>query len=131
MATLTWRMDESEDVTSTAQLQALLAALRQEADAGGRPFTVDLTLDNGDSLSAGLGLPASVMNCVGASGNPPYYVSEGDGTAWDAEVIEFDYGGEMTEYPGEAAVPTDVAVDGLLSFFESGERPGSIRWREV
>lgn len=42
----------------------------------------------------------------------------------------FYYGGHESEFPAEMAVPIEDAREAAKAFFQSGERPENIDWRE-
>ena len=83
---------------------------------------------NGPTLTIGIGRPRTVM-CFEASLDPPYFVSKGDPTC--AGIMEFMYGGELTEYGEENAVSFDSARPALIEFLESGERPACVDWESA
>jgi hypothetical protein len=85
--------------------------------------------DTGDCISIGLGADRSVLNYVGASGDPPYFTSRGE-QAGDA-FISFRFGGEWSEFPAHNSVPTSLARAAVRRFCETGKLPSEIDWEEV
>lgn len=81
------------------------------------------------SLGIGLGRATSVASFNGPDGNPPYYVSSGNGS--DEDELVFYYQGTWTEFAPGSAVPVEDARAAMTSFFGSGQLPGEISWTET
>jgi hypothetical protein len=86
-------------------------------------------VDNGDSLSIGLGANVTVLNYVRGDQNPPYYTSSG-GTDAD-ETISFLFGAEWSEYPLKFAVSISTGRAAIKRFCETGQLLESVVWVEV
>jgi hypothetical protein len=132
MPMVVWALEQKTEVSTPNELRPLLRQLQEQAARSADPFSVIVTLDNGDSLTAGFGRPVSVLNYMNGSHTPPYYQSFSDERLWEDEIIEFEFGGELTEYPGEAAVPIEEAAEALVHFMETGgQLTDRIQWIEV
>lgn len=129
-AKIRWRDDEDGHlVTCDEELRYALAEAEQ--DAARQPLIAVVTLDDGDSLSIGLGREISVLSFVGASGNPPYLSSQGRARRRDDENFVFHYFGHWSEFPPSTAVPVEDAVEAVRYFCEHGELSPQVDWVEV
>ena len=71
MAEIAWGDSSSEAaVVSAGEVRDKLIELDRLAAV--RPFIVDVTIDNGDTISIALGREVSVLNFISASKKPPY-----------------------------------------------------------
>ena len=87
---------------------------------------VELFLENGSSLAFGLGRHVTVLDYVPADLNPPYFQALGHASA--NEPLLFRFRGDTSEYPPEAAVPTDVGRAALRHFLVTGELTSELEW---
>ncbi len=128
MATVVWGEANEVPVSTVAELDDVLGHVRSEADVHA-PLIVELFLDDGASLSIGLGQPLSVANYVPASLDPPYLQSVADSSG--ANELAFYYRGDYSEFPPESGIPVEEALAGLRHFLETGRLPENIKWQET
>lgn len=129
-AKITWRSDDAGlVVTSDDELRYALSEAGH--DAARQPLIAEVTLDDGESLSIGLGGEVSVLSYVGASKNPPYFSSQGSSRVRDGEGVVFFYYGHWSEFPPSAAVPVEDAVEAVRYFCEHGKLSPQLSWVEV
>jgi hypothetical protein len=64
-----------------------------------------------------------------ATGDPPYFISEGTGDP--EEWVVFFREGHRTEFSGDETIATCDALAALAEFVETGRRPTRIMWRGV
>ncbi|UWZ58376.1 hypothetical protein Daura_20655 [Dactylosporangium aurantiacum] len=129
-AKITWRSGEAGVVvTCDDELRQALADV--ERDAAREPLIAEVTLDGGDSLSIGLGREVSVLSYVAASGNPPYFSSQGSSRVRDGKGVVFYYYGHWSEFPASAAVPIEDAVQAVRYFCRYGGLSPQLQWVEV
>lgn len=127
---LEWGVANVALPTSVGELDALLDRLSEEARA--QPFMVDLFVEDGPSLSIGLGEDVSVANFTSAGGEPPYFQSERrEPLTDDEDGLVFYYGGEWSEFPPSRKISIEEARAAMRAFFEHGTRPEVFEWREV
>ena len=119
---------ERTPISSAEELERELDRLEQRG-LEGQPFIVELVEPTAGSLGIGLGGDQSVAAFNGADGEPPYYVSAGNGSG-QRELVFF-YQGEWTEFGAESAIPTERARAAMHGFFLSGELPDEIAWAET
>ena len=130
MAELVWGDSSSETaVVSASEVRGRLIELDRLAAT--HPFIVDVTIDNGDTISIALGREVSVLNFISASKRPPYLASEGRPPASGDGVVRFGYFGSMTEFPEGQAIPRSDALEAVCSFVATGSLPENIVWSEV
>ncbi|AVT32939.1 hypothetical protein C6361_29645 [Plantactinospora sp. BC1] len=130
MAAITWGDSASEvAVVSADDLRGRLIELANHAAA--RPFIVDVTIENGDTISIALGREVSVLNFTSASKKPPYLASEGRRPRPNDGVVRFVYFGSMTEFPEWQAISSSDALEAVCSFVAAGTLPTNISWSEV
>ncbi|BCJ55411.1 hypothetical protein Asp14428_68860 [Actinoplanes sp. NBRC 14428] len=130
MPAITWGDSASEAaVVSADEFRGRLIELDQHAAA--RPFIVDVTIDNGDTISIALGREVSVLNFTSASKKPPYFASEGRPPESRDGVVRFEYFGSMTEFPEWQAISSSDALEAVCSFVAAGILPDNILWSEV
>jgi hypothetical protein len=127
---LVWNENGSAEIMSVAELDALLDDLASRAEKGD-PFMVELSAENGDLMSLGLGQDMSVLSYTPASLDPPYLASVGEENEENDGVIVFNYAGQETEFPLASAVPTSDAREAFRVFFETGALADNIQWAEV
>jgi hypothetical protein len=125
--TVGWERNEIV-VGSVQELDALLDRLTEEAEAADQPLIVVLGLEDGSTLSIGVGRPYSVLDYVDGSHDPPYFVSRGDTER--REPVRFLFSGEMSEFPPWSAIPIDAAREAMRYFFETGQLSPEIDWAE-
>lgn len=89
-AKIKWRGDEDGHLV-TCDEEFRHAFSEAEQDAARQPLIAVVTVDDGDSLSIGLGREVSVLSYVGAAGNPPYFSSQGSVRVRDGEGVVFHY----------------------------------------
>jgi hypothetical protein len=112
-----------------------LAEILDEIDAEarrGEPIIVELIADSGLSLGVGLGAPQSILQINMSSPRPPYYesVAGSQSVAMDEGQV-FYFQGHPIEAPPEALVSKEIARAAVRLFFETGERPTNLEWREI
>ncbi|WP_285470917.1 Imm1 family immunity protein [Actinoplanes sp. NBRC 101535] len=129
-AKISWREGEDGHLVSCDE-ELRYALAEAEQDAGRQPLIAAVTLDDGDSLSIGLGREVSVLSFVGASGMPPYFSSQGRARRRDDEGVVFHYFGHWTGFPPSAALPVEDAVEAVRYFCEHGELSPQVDWVEV
>ena len=115
-----WRDDEDGRLV-TCEEELRHAFAEAEQDAAHRPLIAEVTLDDGDCLSIGLGREISVLSYVGASKMPPYFSSQGSARVRDGEGVVFHYFGHWSEFAPSAAVPIADAVEAVRHFCEHGK----------
>ena len=123
-----WRDDSKHVVATTEELESLLDRLHLEHEDAEPILAVIESQINGDSLAIGLGRPLSVLNFVRGSGDPPYLTSLG--TSDEEKTMEFDFMGQISEFPIRNAVPTDTAREAVHEFVKTGGLPRTVRWEE-
>jgi hypothetical protein len=125
--TLVWGEDHrAVAVDGPARLDELLAEAAQDAQTS--HTVAELVSPSGAELTIGLGQERSIVTFK-ASPDPPYFVSLGTGSIH--ERLVFYYGGAWSEFGGEEAITLTDAMAALKEFYETGERPSCIAWREV
>jgi hypothetical protein len=95
----------------------------------GEPFIVELVEPTAGTLGIGVGRDDSVASFNGADGEPPYYVSAGNGDG--REELVFYYQGTWTGFGPESAIPAERARAAMASFFAGGVLPEDIAWTET
>lgn len=110
-------------------METLLDSLHERFRVSSTPTLVVVQLDNGDSLSIGLGLEMSVLDHVKADNDPPYYTSLG--TSGNEGEISFLFGNQESEYSLGNAVTMDQARKALTYFCETGKLTDALSWEEV
>jgi len=128
-AKIKWRADDGRLVTCDEEFRDAFAEAEQ--DAAGLPLIAEVTLDDGDCLSIGLGREISVLSYVGASRMPPYFSSQGSAPVRDGEGVVFHYYGHWSEFPPSAAVPIAEAVEAVRYFCAHGRLSPLMNWVEV
>lgn len=126
-ARLEWGADSERQIQTVEDLDRLLDEL--ENDAKEDPFLVELIRAGGESLSFGLGGPQTVLDYVPADLDPPYLQSHGVPVSDDA--LAFRLRGELSEFPPDAGVPTEMGREVLRHFLRKGELSPTISWRET
>ena len=126
--TLAWG-DEHRPVPvrDRAELDQLLTEASEEGTTS--HTMVELVSPSGVSCAIGLGRPRSAVTFSALMVEPPFFLSRGDATS--DESLVFFYNGHWTEFPPEAGIPVNDALDALRQFFESGQRPTAVKWDEV
>lgn len=127
---LEWDGSARVSVDQESDLRSILAKLADQA-ASSRPFIVDLVLENGESLSMGVGQNRSVLSYASAEKEPPYYVSRGTTKPYTKQLTEFDYDGEPTQFDDSELIPEREAVDAMCFFLKFGRRAPFVDWRQV
>lgn len=129
-AKIKWRDgDDGHLVTCDEEFRGAFAEAEQ--DAARLPLIAEVTSDDGDCLSIGLGREISVLSYVGASKMPPYFSSQGLAWVRDGEGVVFHYYGHWSEFPPSAAVPMADAVEAVRYFCEHGRLSPLMSWVEV
>lgn len=129
-AKIKWRDDEDGHLV-TCEQEFRHAFAEAERDAARLPLIAEVTVDDGDCLSIGLGCEVSVLSYVGASKMPPYFSSQGSTRVRDGEGVVFHYFGHWSEFPPSAAVPIADAVEAVRYFCEHGKLSPLMSWVEV
>jgi Immunity protein Imm1 len=119
---------ERTAVSSTEELERELDRLERRGREGD-PFIVELVEPSAGTLGIGVGRDESVASFNRADGEPPYYVSAGNGDG--AEELVFYYQGTWSGFGPESAVPAARARAAMASFFATGELPDDIAWTET
>jgi hypothetical protein len=119
---------ERTAVSSTEELERELDRLDRRGREGD-PFIVELVEPSAGTLGIGVGRDESVASFNRADGEPPYYVSAGNGDG-DEELV-FYYQGTWSGFGPESAVPAVRARAAMASFFATGELPDDIAWTET
>jgi hypothetical protein len=127
---LQWGEQGSSTIGSVEELDELLDRLTIEAEQR-EPFIVELTAENGATLSAGLGRAESVVDYVPSSLDPPYFQSVGTKDSNSDETIMFRYQGDWSEFPRRSAVAVNEARNALRQFLRTGTLPSNLDWKEV
>jgi hypothetical protein len=78
-------------------------------------------------MTVGFGLPS--VATFKAKQEPPYYLSRGTGGS--QEPLVFFRQGHHSEFRGEAGISPGEALDAVVEFVTTGERPACIAWDEV
>jgi Immunity protein Imm1 len=122
---LSWDADATEvPIHSEQELLERLHGIA--AEAGETPPLVELFQPDGSSLAVGLGRDHSVVSYI-RSVNEPDAVSQGTLGRDDSPL--FYYHGAPSEFAPGTAVSVSEAIDAMLSFYRTGERPDNIDWR--
>ncbi|MGW4947482.1 Imm1 family immunity protein [Actinoplanes sp. NPDC004185] len=129
-AKVKWRAGQRGPLI-TCEEELRHAFAEAEQDAAHLPLIAEVTLDDGDCLSVGLGREVSVLSYVGASKMPPYFNSQGSVRRRDGGGVVFLYYGHWSEFPPSAAVPTADAFEAVRYFCEHGRLSPLISWVEV
>lgn len=127
MFKICWNNQEAP-LHSLQAVEELLDQLELEFIAS-KPTLVTVELEDGDSLSIGLGKELSVLNFVAANNDPPYFTSAGN-LQLDG-VISFCYEGELSEFPLKHAVTNEAARAAITHFCLTGKLTSAIKWEEV
>jgi len=123
-----WAKDGERDVSSLAELEALLDDLQRKYRRS-RPALITIEApENQGTLTIGLGLDVSVLNHIPESGNPPYLSSLGNPNAEGITV--FYYMGDWTEIHQRHLIPIDLAREGVRHFCKTGHLLDKIEWEE-
>jgi len=127
LARVVWGEAGEAEVASVEELDVLLDVLHAEARS--EPFMADVVLPSGESMSLGLGSDSTVLNWVSATGEPPYFGSEGDADA--TGVVVFRYSGAWSEFPSASAISAEDGRWAVREFLAVGHRPPTVTWIEV
>jgi len=119
--------DEVAEGLGVEDLEALLDRL--EALGAARPFLVDLSDEEGNVLTVGVGAPVTALAFMDGSQDPPYLTSDTEeplieGTMW------FDYAGAESEFGPEQVISAEVGRSVVRAFAATGDRSG-VAWSEV
>ena len=115
-----WRGKEAEISTRAALLE-----LAANIEASGEPTLLSLEASNGVTLYVGLGSSETIL-LFHEDPDEPFH-SLGDVEREDR--LLFQGWSQLDEFFGELALPGDIALPALLSFWESGgKRPDGICW---
>jgi Immunity protein Imm1 len=121
---LTW--DEAGTQVPVRSEGELLARLHDIAsEAGETPPLVSLIGPDGSALTIGLGREYSVVNYWRSPDEPDWM---GRGTIGREESPQFWFHGHFSEFAPGSAVSVDEAVEAMLRFFRTGERPDNLEW---
>lgn len=133
--TVEWGEHQAQ-VSTVAELDAVLDRATQDRSPSGLPYKIDLVLDGsgGDvgerGLQLGLGYPERAFlmwfgEPAGGMGYEPAL------PPWDRKVLSFDYGGVPTEDgPERLRVSPGAARRAAWEFMETGRRPESVAWED-
>jgi hypothetical protein len=123
---------ERREVQSPADLHALLDTLWTETQTG-EPVIAELVAPHGASLGIGVGRAWSVAEFKSSPSEPPFYESVGGAELTDVpdDACVFYYQGQWTEVPRETLIPSETAREAMRIFFETGNRPDNLRWKEI
>lgn len=121
--------DERGEIEIELPDEAVALVRRLDADASVGRVLVEFVSDEGASLTVGLGSELSVL-CFQTSIDPPYFWTIGD--IDDApELLDYSYGGSMSEYEGRQLVTKSAAEQALREFASTGDRPTTVQWEIV
>lgn len=125
--TLAWGHDhQSVAVTCLVHLFELLSEAMKDARTS--HTIVELVSPSGAEPTIGLGRDRSIATFK-TSADPPYFVSRGTGSADD--LLVFFYNGAWSEFSGDDAISVEAATAVLGEFYETGDQPTCIAWKEV
>jgi len=129
---LTWGHDQSADVSTVEELDAVLSSIARDASDTKTIIAVELFMDDdtgmcitvGDQLSPACfysrrGGPL-VVNAIGRGGERAE--PEGD------DLFVFSYHGEYSEVLRRDTLPIETAREGMRLYFLKGRRPDNITW---
>ncbi len=125
---LVWADDGKAIVRTVDELDELLDDLEQLATET-EPFIVELSAEEGPSITMGVGRSQSVLGYMSGSSKPPYYQSAGRDI--NEEDMVFFYRGQWTNFPPGSAVATKDGRAALRSFFETEALPDNVVWEEI
>ena len=111
---------ERTPISSAEELERELDRLEQRG-LEGQPFIVELVEPTAGSLGIGLGGDQSVAAFNGADGEPPYYVSAGNGSGQASSSSSTR--GNWTEFGAESAIPTERARAAMTASFRAASCP--------
>ena len=115
------------EVRDAIELHNTLDRLDREA-AQSAPFIVEISSRKGEVLSIGIGRDVSVACFIQADRSLPSFISLGADPS--REPVEFLFDGESSEYRGKNVISKHEAIQAVLEFFESNERPKAVKWDE-
>jgi hypothetical protein len=132
--TLEWAWPSPEPVLNSVEcggldeLKAGLLTLHWQAHSRKIAISATILTRTNEAFSIVVGRDiGSLLTYDGQNGNPPYFVSVGDKRK-DLSLIQFYFGGSLSELPESHVIPLDVAIDGLLECVESGTLSKKIEW---
>lgn len=146
-ANLYWQFEPDEPalqipVQSVEELDKRLDAIAHTVRPE-RPVVVSVERAIGDWLEIGIGnpvwingedeevavdlpYPVTVLNYIGADGDPPYLLSSGK-EGLSCNPVYF-YGGYFSEFPASAVIASSKAREALRRFISSPGLPQNIDW---
>jgi hypothetical protein len=127
MFTIEWSQHQQK-AASIQDVERILDKLHADfAREDPQLVTVELN-ETGESLAIGLGRDRSVLNYMSGNKNPPYFTSIGELEA-DAS-IEFQFGGEWSEFPIRSSVPVSIARQAMRHFCATGKLSTAVQWEQ-
>jgi Immunity protein Imm1 len=132
MMTLRWSDEDMAEVPNVAALKELLDGILRDADSG-EPRFIELHNPPHGYMHLGVGASYTVLSYMAEEDTGPYFVTVAKSGRLDGvpDLVEFDYGGDASEFPGSSAVPLRDGVAAFLEFAETGERSASVGWQPV
>ena len=123
---LSW--DEQATMVAVNSERDLLKRLAEIADqAADAPPLVELYQPDGASLAIGVGAERSVVTYI-RNPDEPDWLSRGDSD--DGPPPVFYLHGHYSDFPPDAAVPAEDAVEAMRRFYTTGQRPDNIAWQQ-
>jgi hypothetical protein len=113
------------ELHDVVELKMTLERLDREA-ARTTPFIVEISSQQGDVLSIGLGRTESVACFIPYNRSEPSFISVGERSK--GAPVSFVFHDETSEFRRESVISKPLALNAALEFFESGGRPTNIKW---
>jgi hypothetical protein len=118
-------------VKEAGQLRSLFTQVSGEAKNVDRSVIIDLSTENGDTLSVVVGGDETVLGFTYGTNQPPFYASRGLDTAIEPLLVAHQHFAQRVEFPRHAVIPWQDGVAAAEEFIGSGALPTCVRWQEV
>ena len=126
------RVIETQIARTSGELRDQLANIRAAANEKQIAISVCVVTPKKNVFSVVLGLPyGSILTYDGgAGGDPPYFVSLGDGEK-DGRFVHYFFGGVVSELPACFVISEELALNALIDSVENEKLSSLIEWCEV
>jgi len=112
-------------IKDEAELRGLLGEARRQSPPG----MGELVHDNGFKLLVGIAERGCIQHSP-ANDDVPYLMAVIADPLTGCD-MEFMFDGELTEIPGNYAIPFDALEEIAVHFFRTGERSEDVDWEEI